>query len=282
MLRRVVDLKALSKDGDGGVRLHSPLLPAHKQLEDSLRIIRCPHCLGLGEVLIQGTHPQGGVHPAVVVLFEPLPKGVVRFLDGCHRLRQEHQKPLTPRGFYWGALRQLDCTPSFLRGDAKRQLHQVILDLAENNHKIPVAIIDEAHLLGKEMLEEFRFLLNFHYDSYNPMSLILVGQPELRRVFQLQVYEAISQRLNLRYHLPPMDREEMCDYVAHHLKMAGAVSSIFTDDALEVIFEFSGGIARKVNNICLACLLDASIRQKRLIDDHMVKVVIANEFSVNG
>ena len=71
----------------------------------------------------------------------------------------------------------------------------------------------------------------------------------------------------------------MNGYVAHHLKMAGVVSSIFNDDALEVIFEFSGGIVRKVNNICLDCLQDAAIRQKRLIDDHMVKVVIANEFS---
>ena len=57
-----------------------------------------------------------------------------------------------------------------LRGDAKRQLHQVILELAEISHKITVAIIDEAHLLGKEMLEEIRFLLNFRMDSCNPIS----------------------------------------------------------------------------------------------------------------
>jgi type II secretory pathway predicted ATPase ExeA len=91
-------------------------------------------------------------------------------------------------------------------------------------------------------------------------------------VLQLQIYEAIAQRINLRYHLSPMDREETECYVAHHLKMAGAASSIFTDDALDMIFEFSGDIARKVNNICLACLLDTAIRQKLLIDDHMVKV----------
>jgi len=187
---------------------------------------------------------------------------------------------LTPRNFYWEALRQLDCTPCFLRGDAKRQLHQVILELSETGRKIPVVIVDEAHLLAREMLEEIRFLLNFRFDSYNPMSLILVGQPELRRVFQLQIYEAIAQRLNLRYHLPPMDREETGDYISHHLKIAGAAWSIFTDDALHVIFEFSGGIARKVNNVCLACLFDAAVKQKRLIDDHMVKVVIANEFLV--
>jgi type II secretory pathway predicted ATPase ExeA len=187
---------------------------------------------------------------------------------------------LTPRHFYWESLRQLGCEPKFNRGQAKRQLHQVILDLAENERKTPVIIIDEAHLLDKEMLEEMRFLLNFRMDSYNPLSLILVGQPELKRVLQLQVYEAIAQRVNLRYHLPPMDRQESKEYVCHHLKVAGATSSIFTDDALDVIYEYSGGIARKINNVCLACLLSASASQKRLIDDHMVRIVIENEFAV--
>jgi hypothetical protein len=151
---------------------------------------------------------------------------------------------LTPRHFYWESLRQLGCEPKFNRGQDKRQLHQVILD------------------------------------SYNPLSLILVGQPELKRVLQLQVYEAIAQRVNLRYHLPPLDRQESKEYVCHHLKVAGITSSIFTDDALDVIYEYSGGIARKINNVCLACLLSASASQKRLIDDHMVRIVIENEFAV--
>jgi len=187
---------------------------------------------------------------------------------------------LTPRHFYWEALRQLDCDPRFNRGQAKRQLHQVVFDLVENQQKAPVVIVDEAHLLDREMLEEIRFLLNFRMDSYNPMSLILVGQPELRRILQLQVYEAIAQRVNLRYHLPPMEREEVKDYVDHHLKTAGVSSPIFTDDALDVVYEYAGGIARKVNNVCLACLMAAAVEQKRLIDDHMVKVVIENEFAV--
>jgi type II secretory pathway predicted ATPase ExeA len=63
-----------------------------------------------------------------------------------------------------------------------------------------------------------------------------VGQPELKRVLQLQVYEAIAQRVNFRYHLPPMDRQESKEYVYHHLKVAGITSSIFTDDALDVIY----------------------------------------------
>ena len=86
---------------------------------------------------------------------------------------------LTPRNFYGEILRQMDCEPKFYRGDAKRQMHKAILDLVENQGKAPVILVDEAHLLNKEMLEEIRFLLNFRMDSYNPMSLILVGLPEL-------------------------------------------------------------------------------------------------------
>lgn len=166
---------------------------------------------------------------------------------------------------------------TFNRAQAKRQLHKVVLDLVENQRKVPVVIVDEAHLLDREMLEEIRFLLNFRMDSYNPMSLILVGQPELKRILQLQIYEAIAQRVNLRYHLNAMEIAETKEYVMHHLKTAGASSAIFTDDALDLIHDYSVGIARKVNNLCLACLLAAASDEKRLIDDNMVKVVIQNE-----
>lgn len=184
---------------------------------------------------------------------------------------------LTPRNFYWEVLHQLGCKPRFYRGDAKRQLDQVVLELVENQGKSPVIIIDEAHLLNKEMLEEIRFLMNFRMDSYSPMSLLLVGQPELKTTLKLQIYEAIAQRVNLRYHLPAMEQKEAKDYILHHLSVAGVTHSIFTDAAINLIFEYSGGIARIVNNVCLACLLDAALRKASIIDDHMVKVVLENE-----
>src|SRR5690554_1636727 len=73
---------------------------------------------------------------------------------------------LSPRNFYWEALHQLGQEPRFYRGDAKRQLHRVIMDLHDNQKKTPVIMIDESHLLGREMLEEIRFLTNFKMDSY--------------------------------------------------------------------------------------------------------------------
>ena len=69
---------------------------------------------------------------------------------------------LTPRNFYWEALHQLGCTPRFYRGDAKRQLHKALVEITESERKNPVVIVDEAHLLSREMLEEIRFLLNWH------------------------------------------------------------------------------------------------------------------------
>lgn len=140
-------------------------------------------------------------------------------------------------------------------------------------------IIDEGHLLGKEMLEEIRFLTDFRMDSFSPMSLIPVGQPELRRILQVQIYEAIVQRVNIRFHLPGMDAKETAGYITHHLKVAGVANPLFTEDALAVIHDFTGGIARKVNNVCSSCLLNAFTRRKNLIYDRMVKVVIENEFA---
>lgn len=135
---------------------------------------------------------------------------------------------LTPRNFYGEILRQMDCEPKFYRGDAKRQMHKAILDLVENQGKAPVILVDEAHLLNKEMLEEIRFLLNFRMDSYNPMSLILVGQPELKRILQLNIYEAITQRIGMRYHLMAMDMQEMVDYIRHHLKVWQALLILYS------------------------------------------------------
>lgn len=86
---------------------------------------------------------------------------------------------LTPRNFYKGLLEQLGCEAKFYRGDSKRQLHREI-ELMKGIHNLsPVVIVDEAHLLDKEMLEEVRFLLNFKMDAESPMALILVGQSEL-------------------------------------------------------------------------------------------------------
>ena len=186
---------------------------------------------------------------------------------------------LTPRHFYKGLLEQLGCESKFYRGDAKRQLHREI-ELMKGIHRVePVVIVDEAHLLDREMLEEVRFLLNFKMDAQSPMALLLVGQSELWERFQLQSYAAIRQRIDLQCRLQPLDRAQVGAYVSRHLSYAGAEHDIFSDSSLDVAFQYSSGSARLINKLCTHCLLYGSQNGKRIIDDHIVKLVIQGELS---
>ena len=186
---------------------------------------------------------------------------------------------LTPRNFYFDVLNQLGLKPHFYRGDAKRQLMKEIRTMS-NDKKLPIIIIDEAHLCDMEMLTEIRFLLNFDMDSHNPMALILVGQSEIRDILKKQVYEAISQRIDLRCHIPPLDRPQTAEYISAHIAFAsGSPAEIFTDAAVSAIFDFSVGLPRKINRLASLCLMHAAQSGKRFIDDHMVSIIIDGELS---
>lgn len=184
---------------------------------------------------------------------------------------------LTPRHFYKGLLEQLGCEAKFYRGDAKRQLHREIELMRGLHHLKPCVIVDEAHLLDREMLEEVRFLLNVRMDSESPMALILVGQSELWDRLRMQAYTAIRQRIDLQCKLQHYDRAQTGEYIARHLAYAGSEHAIFSDNALDVIYTFSSGSARLVNKVCTNSLIYGAINQKRIIDDHMVKHVIGGE-----
>ena len=184
---------------------------------------------------------------------------------------------LTPRWFYTGLLSQLGIEAKFYRGDAKRQLQRQLQLLREIHHRSVVAIIDEAHLLDRETLEEVRFVLNTHMDSENPMALILVGQAELWDKLRMQVYAAIRGRIDIKCELSGIDRSELDGYIKAHLTYAGGNDEIFTDAALTEIHKYSAGSARAVNKVATHCLLYAAQRSKKLIDDTMAKTVIDME-----
>lgn len=184
---------------------------------------------------------------------------------------------LTPRWFYKGLLDQLGIESKFYRGDAKRQLHKQLDIIKGIHHKKVVVIIDEAHLLDRETLEEIRFALNTNMDAANPMGLILVGQRELWDKLRMQLYAAIRGRIDIKCELPGMDRSEIEGYVRAHLSYADGQVDIFTDAALDELHKYSAGSARAVNKAGVHCLMYAAQRAKKMIDDHMVKLVIEAE-----
>lgn len=186
---------------------------------------------------------------------------------------------LTPRHFYKGLLEQLGCESKFYRGDAKRQLHREI-ELMRGIHQLqPVVVVDEAHLLDREMLEEVRFLLNFKMDAQSPMALILVGQSELWDKLGLQSYAAIRQRIDLQCKLPHYDRAQTGEYIKRHMTYAGADREIFSDGAIDEVNRFASGSARLINKVCTHGLIYGAQNKHRIIDDHMIKRVIQGELS---
>lgn len=185
---------------------------------------------------------------------------------------------LTPRHFYKGLLEQLGCEAKFYRGDAKRQLHKEIELMKGIHHLQPVVVVDEAHLLDREMLEEVRFLLNCKMDAESPMALILIGQSELwDNKLKLQSYAAIRQRVDLQCKLHHLDRAQVAEYIKKHLTYAGTNHEIFSDSAIDAIYSFSGGAARLINKVCTHCMFYGAQNNRRIIDDHMVKLVVDGE-----
>ncbi len=186
---------------------------------------------------------------------------------------------LTPRHFYNGLLEQIGVQGRFYRGDAKRLLHREV-ELMKGVYSLrPVVIVDEAHLLDREMFEEIRFLLNSKMDSESPLGLILVGQTEIWDKLRKQVYQAVLQRLDLRCHLIHLDEATTKSYILHHLRYAGSASDIFSDEAVAEIYRYAAGSPRLINKACTHCLLYGKQRQKKIIDDHIVRYVVEKELA---
>jgi Type II secretory pathway, component ExeA (predicted ATPase) len=181
---------------------------------------------------------------------------------------------LKPRDFYRELLYHFGLTPKFLRSEAKRQFQNLVWDMYENQHKVSVVVIDEAHLLSGDMLQEIRFLTNFQLDSVSPLALILVGQPELQSTLQLRVFRPITQRMNVRFHLESMSLQETREYIGHQLEVAGSTHPVFTTEAMDAIYSHTRGICREINNVCTAALLDAVLRKDKLIDAmHITRIL---------
>jgi type II secretory pathway predicted ATPase ExeA len=195
------------------------------------------------------------------------------------RILYVYDSDLTPRNFYVETLHQLGYSPRFYRGDAKRQLTSALHEITQGG-QFPVVVVDEAHLLSHEMLEEIRFLLNLEMDSKSACSLILVGQTELRSKLKLQIHQAIDGRVDMRFHLEAMECKETVIYIKRHMERVKCPRQIFTDSALNVIHDYSGGVPRKINKVAQASLMAAASQEKQLIDDYLVKEVIMSELEV--
>lgn len=153
------------------------------------------------------------------------------------------------------------------------QLRTTLHDLARKGRYVAL-IVDEAHLLPSELLEQLRFLLNNEMDSVSLITLILLGQPGLAQKLRFAPYEALYQRISVRFHLKPLDLTETAGYITHHLRIAGYEDQLFSDSFIASVHDHTKGVARKINNLCHNALLLGATENKRVLDENHLKRVV--------
>ena len=161
------------------------------------------------------------------------------------------------RGIHHQVVTALGGRPA--HGSATLAAQAAALIAAEHGERgrVPLLVIDEAHLLGHDQLEAVRILTNAEMDAASPLACLLIGQPTLRRMLRLGVLAALDQRIALRYAMPAMTAEQTAGYITHHLKLAGRSDPLFSDDAAALIHDAARGLPRAVNNLATQALVAA-------------------------
>jgi general secretion pathway protein A len=133
-----------------------------------------------------------------------------------------------------------------------------------------VLVVDEAHHLDRDVLEQVRLLTNLETATHKLLQIILIGQPELRELLERNDLRQLAQRITGRYHLNPLSRDETAAYVRHRLRVAGSTSDIFSPVALLELFRLSGGVPRVINILCDRALLGAYAQDRHRVTGALV------------
>lgn len=145
------------------------------------------------------------------------------------------------------------------------------LHKAHGENKKVVLFVDDCHLLSQEILDELRLLSNIEKGDAKLIDIFFVGQPEFTEMLAVPYNHSIRQQLALKAKLVPFGANETGHYIRHRLKVSGAVEEIFTPQAVQLIHDYSQGVALEINVICERALLAGSAQGKKTIDDKLIE-----------
>lgn len=160
------------------------------------------------------------------------------------------------------------------------QLNQYLIEQLRNDRNV-VVIIDEAQNLRPAVLEEVRMLSNLETENEKLIQIIFLGQPELKKKLAMPRLEQLRQRIAVFYHLVPLTQEETEKYILFRLKIASESGRrYFSDEAMDIIYRFSKGVPRLINQICDSALLNGFIYEKEIIDGPLMREVVSESPAV--
>lgn len=185
---------------------------------------------------------------------------------------------LEPRQFLRLILIKLDEIPGNNNGKEKNFL--LIKKTLESEDVNTVLIIDEAHLLKDGALKDLRLLINVEPGKTNKLKILLSGLDSISRKLKSNHHQSLKSRISAFYNLNAFNREQSSSYIDFCIKNAGGNKNIFDDDAKLIIYEYSKGVPRNINNIATASLMHAASKKLSVIDETLVITVMEELLSV--
>jgi type II secretory pathway predicted ATPase ExeA len=183
------------------------------------------------------------------------------------------------RGIHGAVAQALGQAPRFHHATLIPQVEAALAAEADERNRHVVLAIEESHLLTSEQLEAARMLTNHDLDSGSPLTILLIGQPTLKRRLRVGDMAALDQRIQLRYHIPapPLTTAEAGGYIRRHLEHAGRSDTLFSDDAVRAIHAHARGLPRAINRLAITALLAACATGKAIVDESSARAAISEE-----
>ncbi|MBI5074960.1 MAG: AAA family ATPase [Nitrospirae bacterium] len=150
------------------------------------------------------------------------------------------------------------------------RINDFLLASCAKGHKT-VLIMEEAQNLSPDVLEQVRLLTNLETNQYKLLQIILLGQPELKEMLARPGMSQLEQRITARYHLGPLSKNDVKDYVVHRLAIGGVDRQLFPPSLMPMLYQLSRGVPRLINLICDRSLLGAYVQGKDKIDRATLK-----------
>jgi type II secretory pathway predicted ATPase ExeA len=169
---------------------------------------------------------------------------------------------------------ELGLTPSHRKSQLWWDLKASLVRLLDEQHTVPVIIIDEAQHLSDRFLSDLAGFLNFAFDARSAAALWLVGLPSLARRLRMQVHAPLATRIAHQVQLAPLEREDFRALIEHGINAAGSREKLLTDSALELLFRVCRGVPRIASRLLRAALKQAHARNQNVVDDVALKAAV--------
>lgn len=186
---------------------------------------------------------------------------------------------ITVDQFYYQLAEELGLEASSKKTNNFKNIQRALKNIALENRKIPVIILDEANYMANSILNDLKMIFNFDMDSSDYAVVILSGLPTLSNNLKLKSNEPLRQRIVINSYIDSLSKDESKTYILEKLKYAGVITELFTPNALETISSSANGILRNIDQLCNTSLIIANAQDKQFIDEEIVLQAI-NELEI--